>query len=316
MSEPLKLKLITAPTVEPVTLAELELHLRISSNDIESDLTSTQSIAPASHAIAASYTLVGDGVDVLNSQSVVYLVSGTNEAGGTVAAKIQESDDDVTYTDVTSGAFTTVTTANDNATQEKAYTGIKQYIRVVATVAVAACAFGVDVITSSPLSVEDDKLESLIKTSRRIIELHTGRKFITQTWELALDAFPSCDSITLPGIPLQTVSTIKYYDVDDTAATMTNTLYHASTYREPGTVSLKYGQVWPSTTLRPYDGAIIQYICGYGDAASDVPDMYKEAILKLAAELYEQRETTDFRKWENLPWGVKQILGYEREYLV
>jgi hypothetical protein len=118
MPDRLKTKITSEPAIEPITLAELEEHLRINSNDIGDDLTSTQSIPPADHAVAAAYTLIGDGVDVLNSQTVVYLVSGTNNAGATLDVKIQESDDDVTYTDVSGGAFAQVTTANDNATYE------------------------------------------------------------------------------------------------------------------------------------------------------------------------------------------------------
>jgi len=308
----LKTKLITAPTVEPITLAELELHLRITSNDIASDLASTQSIAPGSHAVAAAYSLEGTGVDVLNSQSVVYLVSGTNGTGAKVDVKVQESDDNVTYTDWTGGGFTQVTTANDNATYEKAYTGTKQYIRVVSTVAVDACSFGVDIITSSPLSVEDDYLTSLIVSARRIIELHAGRRFITQTWDIALDGFPS-GKIVLPGAPLQSVSTVKYYDTDDTEATFSSGYYYVDTYSEPGAVSLNYGDSWPSTTLRPTNGVIIQYVSGYGDAGSDVPDMYKQAVKMLCSELYEHREDgITGTKFSELPWAVKQLIGYER----
>lgn len=313
----MKTKLITPPTIEPVSVAEMELHLRIESNDIASDLTSTQSIAPGSHAIAAAYSLEGTGVDVLDSQAVVYLVSGTNEATGTVTAKIQESDDDITYTDWTGGAFTVVTVSNDNATQEKAYTGSKQYIRVVVTVANAACAFGVDIITSSPYSVEDTYIEDLIKSARRIIELHTGRFFITQTWELALDEFPGSDRIALPGAPLQsTPISIKYYDTDGTEATFSSSYYYVDTYAEPGAVVLNYGDSWPTTVLRPANGVVIQYTPGYGDEESDVPEMYKQAIKILAAELYEHREATDFKHFYELPWSVQQLIGYERIFSI
>jgi len=308
----LKTKLITAPTIEPVTLAELELHLRVESNDIASDLTSTQSIAPGSHDEAAAYALEGTGVDVLNSQSVVYLVSGTNGASGTVDVKIQESDDDATYIDWTGGAFAQVKESNDNATYEKAYTGIKEYIRVVCTVATAACSFGVDIITSSPLSIEDDYLTSLIVSARRIIELHSSRLFITQTWDLALDSFPASNYIVLPGAPLQTVTTVLYYDVDDTEAEFDDAYYYVDTYAEPGVVSLNYGDSWPGTVLRPRNGVIIQYVAGYGATAATVPDMYKQAIKILAAELYERREATDFKHFEELPWSVQQLIGYER----
>jgi len=244
---------------------------------------------------------------------VVYLSSGTNLATGTVDVKLQESDDDVTYTDVTSGAFTQVTTANDNATQEKAYSGIKQYLRVVASVLNAACSFGVNIVTTAPQSVEDDYITSLIKTARRMIELHTNRRLITQTWDLVADQFPTTSNIVVPYPPLQSITSVKYYDVDSTVATFTSDDYEVDTYSEPGQIVLGYGNSWPSTTLRTANGIVIEYICGYGDAATDVPDMYKQAIKILAAEMYEHREAGLVGTiYSELPWSVKQIIGYER----
>jgi len=310
---PLKTKLITAPTIEPVTLAEMEMHLRVESNDTAAALTSTQSIAPADHAVAAAYALEGDGVDVLNSGTVVYLVSGTNAATATINAKIQESDDDVTYTDVTSGAFTEVTTANDNATFEKAYTGIKQYIRVVATIANDACNFGVNIVTTAPQSVEDDYISGLITTARRLIERHSGRRLITQTWSLYLDAFPDISSMRIPCPPLQSITSINYYDADSTEATFSDDDYEVDIYGEPGNVVLKSSKSWPSTTLRKVNGVIVLYICGYGATAATVPEEYKEAIKILGAELYEHREDgLTGMIYKTLPWGVKTLIGYDR----
>ena len=305
-------KLKTAPAVEPVTIAEMEIHLRLESIDPATAMASTQSIAPASHAIAAAYSLEGTGVDVLGKRTVVYLVSGTNEATGTVDVKLQESDDDVVYTDVASGSFAQVTTANDNATYEKAYSGIKRYLRAVATVANAACVFSVNIITLSPLSIEDDYITDLITSARRVVERHSRRSLITQTWEVAMNSFPYCDVIKLPYPPLQSVTSVTYYDTDGTGATFTSDDYYVDTYAEPGTISLGYSKQWPTTTLRPTNGVIIEYVTGFGDAATDVPDEYKQAIKILGAELYEHREATDYHHYRDLPWGVQQLLGYDR----
>ena len=231
------------------------MHLRISSNDIANDLASTQSIAPADHAVAAAFSLEGTGVDVLNSGSLVYFYSGTNSAGATVDVKIQESDDDITYTDWATGAFTQVTTANDNATYEKAYTGIKQYIRTVATIAVDTANFSTAVTTQSPLSVEDDYITGLIKTSRQIIERILNKRFITQTWEKYLDAFPSFGrDITPLYDPLKSVTSVIYYDEDDSPTTFAATSYIAGTTRVPGIIRLRRESQWPTGNLRALDG--------------------------------------------------------------
>ena len=304
--------LVTAPTIEPVTLAEMESHLRLESNDLASDLTSTQSIAPGAHVVAPAYSLEGAGVDVLNSQTVVYFVSGTNGASGTVDVKLQESDDDVAYTDITDGAFTQVTEANDNTTYEKAYTGIKQYIRAVVTVATATCSFGVDIVTSSPLSVEDTYITNLIATARRTIERLSNWRLITQTWDLIMNGFPAASQIILPYPPLQSVTSITYYDTENSGSTFTSDDYYVSTGRTPGVVALGYSKTWPTDTLRPTDGVIIRYVAGFGDTAADVPAEYKQAIMMLGAELYEHREPTDYHRFEELPYGIQSLIGYDR----
>lgn len=160
---------------------------------------------------------------------------------------------------------------------------------------------------------EDSYISNLIKSARRIIELHSGRRFINQTWELTLPDFPHIDRITLPYPPLVSVTSVKYYETDDTENTFSSDDYYVDTYAEPGAVALNYGETWPSTTLRPTNGVIVRYVCGYGTGVEDVPEMYKEAIKLLTAEMYEHREAGIVgRIYTKLPWSVRQILGYER----
>jgi len=308
----LALYLKTAPTIEPVSLLEVKLHCRIDSTSFADDLTSAQSIAPGSHVIAASYSLVGTGVDVLGYSALVLFEAGTNGTGGTVDVKVQESDDDATYTDWAGGSFTQVTTANNNATYEKSYTGAKQYIRVVATVANAACEFGVSIIKDAPTSAEDTLLEALITTAREWCEGYQNRQYITAIWELWLDDWPSEDYIRIPLPPLQAVSSIKYYGTDNTAATMDTADYFVDTKSEPGRVSLAYGKTWPTTTLRPVNGVVVEFEAGYGDAASDVPKRVKQAMLLLIGHLYERREQSTEKALSEIPFGVKALLGLDR----
>jgi len=308
------LVLKTTPLVEPVSLAEVKLHCRCDSGTIADNLTSAQSIAPGSHAIAAAYSLKGTGVDVLGYPTLVLLESGTNGTGGTVNVKIQESDTDVDaeYTDWTGGAFAQVTTANDTATYEKAYTGDKQYIRVVATVAGAACEFGVSIIKGAPTSTEDTLLEALITTAREYCEGFQNRQYVTATWELWLDGFPCDDCIKIPLPPLQAINSIKYYDTDNVVATMTATDYFVDTKSEPGRVVLAYSIAWPTTTLRPVNGVCIEFDSGYGDLASDVPKRVNQAMLLLIGHLYAHREESTEKALQSIPFGVKALLSLDR----
>ena len=288
----MKAVLYTAPTIEPISLTELKLHLRLASGSLADDIDSTQLLPPASYSVQNNYTThVGTYKDVLGYSAVVYLESGTNEATGTVDVKIQESDDHSTWTDWTGGAFTQVTTANDNATYEKAYTGSKQYIRTVAKVLSAACVFGTSVVRNAATSAEDDLLTALIQAAREQVEAHTRRALLTQTWDYYLDRFPSCDYIELPFGNLQSVTSVSYKDDDGTETTMVvTTEYLVETNgAQHGRIVLPYGVPWPSpSTYYPSNPIKIRFICGWTAAAS-VPSTIRTAVKFLCSEMYENR---------------------------
>jgi uncharacterized phiE125 gp8 family phage protein len=353
----MKAQLFAAPTIEPITLAELKVHLRLDSETFAGNLATNQSILPGSHGIheimtldvapggagwsagdtitgqsssqtcvvvqvlttltyyvrnrsgaytlgeilsngtatadqgaanptfsSSGYYLLGAAVDVLGKSAIVNLNAGTVGSGGTVDAKIQESDDSTTWTDVTSGAFTTVAAANDNAIQEKAYTGVKQYVRVVAKVLGAACEFSVDVIVNAATTAEDDDLSDLITDGRAFVEAVTGLALLTQTWDYYLQDWPRANFITLPFGNLQTVTSVSWKDTAGTETTLAVTTdYLAETNgSQCGRVVLPFGGSWPSGDLYPVNPIKIRFICGW-TAAALVPKNLKRAV-KLAAE--------------------------------
>ena len=304
------LKLKTAPTVEPISLAEAKLHLRLDPG-VAGDTSIVSTIAHGSHAVAAAYSLIGTPIDITGYGIVANLICLTNGASGTVDVKLQDSDDGTTWVDVTGGAFTQVTAANDNATYSKTYTGIKKYIRAVATVAVSDCDFGVDIVKSGGTSVEDNLITQLIQAAREYCQDYQNRAYCTQTWYLWLDEWPEYIKVPLP--PLVSVTSIKYYDTTNAEATMTASDYYADTNSTPGRVVLAWGKTWPGTTLRPANGICVEFVCGYG-AASTVPAAVKQAMLLLIAHWYENREAGSDKPLTLVPAAVDSLLWTERTF--
>ena len=135
---------------------------------------------------------------------------------------------------------------------------------------------------------EDALITSLIGAARRGAEHKLNRALITQTWELALDAFPD-GSIELPMSRALSIVSVKYLDSSGVEQTVDSADYALDAATTPGWVLLASDATWPTT----YDGANavrVRFTCGYGPAASDVPaDVVAWCKLQVGA-LYRNRE--------------------------
>jgi uncharacterized phiE125 gp8 family phage protein len=303
------LTLVTGPTVEPLTVQEVKDYLRLSSTTTADNITTYQSITPGSHGVIVDFGLAGTSVNVYGKTTLVNLNAGT--CSGSVAAKIQESENGSTWTDYAS--FTTVTAANDNAVQETQYTGGKTYVRVVATVASAACEFSADVVVEGPGSTDDAYLQMLITTAREYCEDFQRRAYITQTWKMTLDRFPHGE-IEIPKGNLQTIDEIAYLDSDGDETTLTeDTDYIVTLDGILGKIAPPYAQIWPTAVLYPLNPVSITYTCGYGNTAATVPGKVRQAMYMLVSHWYENRMTTVIGTTSaELQFAVSALLRMDR----
>ena len=138
-------------------------------------------------------------------------------------------------------------------------------------------------------SADDDYIDGLVAAATLLIEAETNRKFITQTWDHYQDYFHG-HSIRLPFGSLQSVTSVKYVDNADVETTVASSVYDVVTWEDPGRVTLSYGETWPSATLRSAGGVIVRFTCGYGDAATDIPEPLIHAMKLTIGHLYENRE--------------------------
>lgn len=132
---------------------------------------------------------------------------------------------------------------------------------------------------------DDALIASLIAAARQVAEGLLGRALVTQTLRLLCDTAPQ-RILTLPRAPLQSVTHVKVYDAADVASTLDPVLYQVDT--ASSRLSLRANAVWPFIG-RAMNGFEVQYVAGYGPAATDVPMALRRGVLAHVAHLYAQR---------------------------
>lgn len=142
------------------------------------------------------------------------------------------------------------------------------------------------------VDINDDDLllSGLITAAREHIEIIGWVTLPQQTLDLWLEDGFEDDEIKLPRPPAISVTHVKYYDTADVEYTLSTAVYYANVIGKPAEVHLKYGQNWPSTTLRDYNAVNVRYVAGYATPEA-IPQRYKQAILLLVGHWYENRES-------------------------
>jgi uncharacterized phiE125 gp8 family phage protein len=167
---------------------------------------------------------------------------------------------------------------------------------------------------------DDDAMIGLwIAAAREAAENTCRRAFVTQEWDLYLDAFPQPSFYgVLPGyvpmdqtqsaldqvrnysvrirdgkigIPfpvLQSVDYVRYRDESGALVTLDPALYSVDSASEPGAIAPAPGAYWPNTQ-NVLNAVQIGFTAGFG-APENVPSSIKAWMLMRLAALYENRE--------------------------
>ena len=161
-------------------------------------------------------------------------------------------------------------------------------------------------------SDEDTLIGSLAAAARAWFESSTNRQLITASWTYKLTNFPLSE-IVFPLSPLQSVTSIKYYDTNDVQQTLSAALYDVDTGSKPGRIRPAVDEDWPSDIRGHTDDIEIIAVCGYGDAASDVPDGILTAIKILAANWFENREANSPISLQPVPMALEALTWQYRD---
>lgn len=138
---------------------------------------------------------------------------------------------------------------------------------------------------------QDALLDSLVRSTRACAETYTGRAFITQSWRMFIDVWPSSGTLCLPKPPLVSVEDVSLLALDDTAVSVAPSTYTIDTSATLGKITLKA----PASPLMPGKtraGIRIDFTAGYGDSWNNVPEPLRLGMLHHIAHLYENRGST------------------------
>ncbi|MDE2016469.1 MAG: head-tail connector protein [Hyphomicrobiales bacterium] len=138
---------------------------------------------------------------------------------------------------------------------------------------------------------DDALIGDLLIAARQTVEAYCGRALVTQTWRLALDAWPRGGMISLPVAPFQSFVGARTLDPTGAATALDPTTYVLDS--SPEVARIVFSQR-PPELQRVAAGVQVDWIAGYGPAPTDPPAALRLAIRSLVASWYEDRGDQDF----------------------
>lgn len=127
----------------------------------------------------------------------------------------------------------------------------------------------------------DSAIEIQVRAIAEKAEHEMNRALITQTHAHVIDKFDG--AINLVPLPLQQVTSVKYWDASGVRQTLPNSAYSVLATDKEARIELVPGQSWPATFGR--SGAVeVEFIAGYGASPADVPFAIKAYILTKVQE--------------------------------
>ena len=282
----MSLKLITSPATEPVSAAEVRAHAQI-------DMIEREPAPGVVAAALASPAVAGNVNAGAHRYKATFVTADGETQGGTASASVTVSDAAVNgKVELTAiqlgGALVTSRKLYRTAANGTTYLLLATIANNTATTYtdnIADASLGAESPTAN--TTDDPLLAMLIASARMSAETITRVKFITQTWELVLDAFPSVE-IKSVLTPVQSITSVKYLDNDGVLTTLASDQYTLDADTPPGWIIPAYNTSWPAT--RDAANAVtVRMVVGYG-AAPEVPQGIKNWMLIRIKQMYSQRE--------------------------
>lgn len=124
---------------------------------------------------------------------------------------------------------------------------------------------------------DDVTIRRMLQAAREAGEDYMNRGFFTQTWKFTLARW--ADQIALPrAAPLQSVTTVQYYDSNNALQTLSTSIYDVDTTSRPGRITRASNQSWPALSADRHIGrVVITYVVGF-TSVDLIPERWKQGI--------------------------------------
>lgn len=156
----------------------------------------------------------------------------------------------------------------------------------------------------------DTLLTSMLAAAVEHVDGYTGilgRCLINQTWRVSFRTWKPYFYLPFPDV--SSVSSVKYFDVDNVEQTVSSSLYQL--VETDNASFVRFTDDFPDPAL--YDDRLdairIDFVAGYGAASSNVPEAIKAAIMMIAAQWYQNPEAALPQTFQELPNGAQALLA-------
>lgn len=163
---------------------------------------------------------------------------------------------------------------------------------------------------------EDTLIESLISAATDYLEADKGvinKAFITQSWTLSVPCPDRDYRIWLPVTPVQSITAIQYYDADNVQQTLTVSDFYFHGDEDWAYIEPKQGVNWPGVYDR-LDAITVEFVAGFGDAETDVPESIRQCIRLLVTHWYSNRSAVEIGAIATeIPMAAESLISVNRK---
>jgi len=155
-------------------------------------------------------------------------------------------------------------------------------------------------------SDDDSYISTLITASRQSLEISTRRSLgASQTYQVSYCHFPSVyNRLVIPNPPITAVTSLQYYDVNNSLVTVGSQHYHIENQSEGvGYISLDDGFSRPTVSKERVAPVVLTYTTGY----TTLPKPLHQAMLLLIAHYYDTREPISMGV---IPYKIQRSLDF------